>query len=210
MLQKVLSVVLLGFAMSSVTHATDMAQLATPCATCHGSQGEGNPSIGAPRLAGQNAAYLARQLENFSSGKRAYNPQDLRGVAMRSASKGLTEADIQQLAIFYSQLNETRYMRSTAHQVGAKAGGELYVSTCAACHGLHAQGYAQLQAPNLNILDSEYISRQMESFDKGWRGDPEQSDQPAVWMRSIATHISSPKELTAVIEYIGTQSTAGQ
>ncbi len=202
MLQRMLIALLLGFATINLAQADDTARLATVCASCHGLRGEGNQALGAPRLAGQDAAYIARQLKNFKLGKRAYSPQDASGIAMRSVAKGMDDADIQQLAAYYSHLDSTRHLESEPQHIGVKAGEELYRSTCAECHGLHAQGYPQLQAPNLNILDGGYIARQLESFAKGWRGDAEQSDQPAVWMRSIASHISTPRELAEVIQYI--------
>lgn len=53
------------------------------CATCHGVQGQGNPELNAPRLAGQNDWYLIRQLENFKSGARGAEADDIRGRQMR-------------------------------------------------------------------------------------------------------------------------------
>ncbi|MFB0988976.1 MAG: c-type cytochrome [Gammaproteobacteria bacterium] len=40
------------------------------CTTCHGVEGLGNIAIEAPRLAGMEAWYLKRQLENFRAGIR--------------------------------------------------------------------------------------------------------------------------------------------
>ena len=39
------------------------------CFLCHGADGE-SASEGFPRLAGQNADYIAKQLANFKSGQR--------------------------------------------------------------------------------------------------------------------------------------------
>lgn len=67
------------------------------CAACHGMDGRG---VGAnfPPLAGQNAAYLANQLQAFKSGTRAGDPQGLmRGIAAR-----LTEAEIAAAAGYYA------------------------------------------------------------------------------------------------------------
>jgi len=57
------------------------------CGICHGQQGEGNPGLNAPRLAGQNDWYLKRQLQNFSDGTRGLHPQDLYGRQMSMMSK---------------------------------------------------------------------------------------------------------------------------
>ena len=40
------------------------------CATCHGAQGEGNPQLNSPKIAGQQAWYLERQLKHFKEGAR--------------------------------------------------------------------------------------------------------------------------------------------
>jgi cytochrome c553 len=157
-----------------------------------------------------DAAYLARQLKKVSSGMRAYDPRDAMGAVMRAAIKGLSDVDMQQLSSYYSNVDVAPRAESTAQSVGAKAAEDLYLSTCAPCHGLHAQGYPQLEAPDLNILDRGHIARQLESFVKGWLGNAARSDQQAVRMRSIPTHVSSPRELSEVIQYIGGQWSAIQ
>ena len=43
---------------------------ASRCASCHGAKGEGNASRDVPRLAGQHAAYLSRQLYDAVDGRR--------------------------------------------------------------------------------------------------------------------------------------------
>ena len=48
------------------------------CQTCHGSEAEGTDK--APRLAGQNAAYIVNQLALFRSGER-HNAPEMSGVA---------------------------------------------------------------------------------------------------------------------------------
>jgi len=53
------------------THAAHGAELySKQCATCHGRQGEGNGAKEIPRLAGQHAAYLARQIYDAVDGRR--------------------------------------------------------------------------------------------------------------------------------------------
>lgn len=57
------------------------------CFSCHGPNGGGGE---APRLAGQHAGYLARQLRDFRDGRRANDPD---GV-MRAIAARLSDADI--------------------------------------------------------------------------------------------------------------------
>lgn len=58
------------------------AQRFVVCAYCHGAGGQGIETMNAPRLAGMNDWYLARQLENFRAGVRGGHPQDYYGKQM--------------------------------------------------------------------------------------------------------------------------------
>ncbi len=53
------------------------------CVVCHGDQAQGNELLNAPRLAGQEHWYIARQLKNFASGLRGADPRDVFGSQMR-------------------------------------------------------------------------------------------------------------------------------
>ena len=55
---------------SGAALAADGKALFAPCIACHGSRAEGNPALNAPAIAGQDAAYLERQLRNFRSERR--------------------------------------------------------------------------------------------------------------------------------------------
>jgi cytochrome c553 len=52
------------------------------CGACHGGRAEGNESLAAPRLAGLDAAYMTRQLDNFRAGVRGTHAQDKYGRQM--------------------------------------------------------------------------------------------------------------------------------
>ena len=60
------------------------------CQSCHGSNGEGNKALNAPRLAGQHDWYLARQLRNFKEGIRGTKAGDLYGAQMRPMAMALS------------------------------------------------------------------------------------------------------------------------
>lgn len=64
-------------------------QLYTTCAVCHGINGEGNQTLGAPGLAGRNDWYMLRQLKLFKSGYRGSQPDDMAGRQMRSMMQSL-------------------------------------------------------------------------------------------------------------------------
>ncbi|MBF7729804.1 cytochrome c4 [Pseudomonas sp. N040] len=178
------------------------AELLAGCASCHGAQGQGNQALGAPPLAGQDAAYLARQLSNFKSGRRGYAGQDASGQAMRAQAAGLDEQQIASLAQHYAGLPAV--LLAAAAELPDPLGAARYLDTCAACHGVQAQGYPQMQAPNLRLLGGWYIDQQLASYIRGWRGAEAHADIQGMWMRSIATHVGSGADLAALIGYIQT------
>jgi cytochrome c553 len=71
-------------------------QKAQACAACHGAEGK-SPSDLWPNLAGQKAGYLAKQLKAFRDGTRT-DPM------MTPFAKPLTDADIDNLAAYFSSL----------------------------------------------------------------------------------------------------------
>ena len=69
---------------------------AAVCAACHGVDGKASAPV-YPHLAGQNAAYLLKQMKAFKEGSRT-EPLMAPFMAM------LTEADMENLAAYYASL----------------------------------------------------------------------------------------------------------
>ena len=60
------------------------AQAGVPaCIACHGPRGDGNGPAGFPRLAGQHAVYTAKQLEDWRTGARSNDPNEMMADAVR-------------------------------------------------------------------------------------------------------------------------------
>ena len=76
--------------------AEGRAKADAACALCHGPNGVATMP-GAPNLAGQQAIYLSEQLKNYRSGKRHHE-------VMTYIAKPLTDAEIAQLAAWYSSI----------------------------------------------------------------------------------------------------------
>lgn len=72
----------------------------TACAACHGPTGMGNPLANFPRLAGQHAAYIEKQLKAFRSGTRANDA----GQMMRNIAFHMTDAEIAAVAQYVQGL----------------------------------------------------------------------------------------------------------
>ena len=72
------------------------AAKAALCAACHGQNGiSGNPLW--PSLAGQQEAYLAKQIKAFRDGERV-------DVSMQPFVANLTDQDVEDLAAYYANL----------------------------------------------------------------------------------------------------------
>jgi cytochrome c oxidase subunit 2 len=83
------------------TLANGSTQFNALCSSCHGSNGLGNQALGAPRLAGQNTAYLARQLAAFRNGQRGGMANDKFGKQMAIMSKLLPVGKAEQDTLAY-------------------------------------------------------------------------------------------------------------
>jgi cytochrome c553 len=70
---------------------------APPCAACHGVDGAGNASIGAPRLAGLPAAAISAALTNYAAGHGG-------NAIMQRIAGSLSAAEMSQLAAYFSTL----------------------------------------------------------------------------------------------------------
>jgi cytochrome c553 len=94
-----LSVAVLFSTLASVSFAGDAAAgkaKSMTCAGCHGTTGISNNPMW-PNLAGQKQAYLASSLQMYRDGRR-------KNAMMSAMAKNLTDADIANLAAYYSSL----------------------------------------------------------------------------------------------------------
>ena len=75
------------------------------CAFCHGPQGQGSERLDTPALAGMEAWYVERQLDNFATGPAGMHPDDVTGLQMSIVS-GMTrnDATIRELAEYIASM----------------------------------------------------------------------------------------------------------
>jgi len=71
------------------------------CAACHGLGGEGNGPMAIPVLAGQHAAYVVTQLQQFASGARQNSP----GHIMHTIARAMNATQEAAVAAYVQQLN---------------------------------------------------------------------------------------------------------
>lgn len=164
------------------------------CFLCHGAQGESTSEV-FPRLAGQHAEYVAKQLEAFKTGKR-------KSTAMTEMVAKLTPDEMLALGRYYEKMSLPRQeakdpqlasMGRYIYHNGNKFSG---VPACASCHGANGEGAANL--PRLATQFSGYIHTQLKSFNKRDR-----TNDNAV-MHVVAEKMTE-LEMAAVAEYVSSK-----
>jgi len=163
------------------------------CATCHGSDGNSELAIN-PKIAGQNANYLFKQLMDFKSGART-------GVTMAAMVMSLSEQDMADLAAWYASQDATvggadpasLELAETLYRAG---NAELSVAACSACHSPTGQGNAEAGFPALSGQHPEYTLQQLKDFRAGVR----QNDASGM-MRTVVERLTD-NELEALASYV--------
>lgn len=161
------------------------------CFVCHGMDGESSSPV-FPRLAGQHARYIERQLADYQSGRRVSS-------TMKPMVEGLTPADFRALGRYFETRKPQPHKVEDAElaQVGrfVFVRGNPYsgVAACAGCHGPQGGGTETL--PRLAGQHAQYTENQLKAFDKR-----ERSNDNAV-MHGIASKLSE-LELKAVAAYL--------
>jgi len=161
------------------------------CASCHGVDGNSLVAI-YPKLAGQSANYLAKQLADFKSGER----NDPVMVGMVAA---LSKKDMDDLAAYFAVQAPT-VGTGEASAVGHKLyfGGDAAkgVTACVACHGVKGKGMAQAGFPALAGQNADYLKKQIESFRDGSRSNSKNS-----MMAKIAIKLSD-NDIDELVKYM--------
>jgi cytochrome c553 len=174
---------------------------AAVCFSCHGPNGNSqNPAW--PRLAGQNAVYIAEQLHLFKAGIRK-NP------VMQPMAAGLSDQDIDNLAVFFAAQTPTGLEADPSYW---KAGEALYlhgddargVPGCVACHGPAGRGNPAAGYPALQAQQSVYVVTELQQYADGTRysgPDATTATPNSVIMFDIAKRLT-PEEIRDVASYV--------
>ena len=172
------------------------------CAACHGAQGEGNVAMNAPKLGGQGAWYLERQLKQFKQGARGTHEKDQFGKMM--APMAATLADDTAVANVVAYIATLPDSRSAATIKGDVDRGRQSYTTCAACHGTDARGNAATNGPRLQGISDWYLATQLKNFRDGVRGTHPQ-DLHGGQMALMAGMLVDDAAISDVIAYINTR-----
>ena len=161
------------------------------CFICHGTEGESSSEI-FPKLGGQHWEYIAKQLENFKSGKRTSS-------AMSNMVTKLTPDEMVALGKYFEKRPVPQEPVKDTDLAGVGkyifyAGNKFSgVPACASCHGKEALGTSAL--PRLAGQYASYIETQLRLF-----GKRERTNDNAV-MHTIVVKMT-PLEMAGVAEYL--------
>ena len=163
---------------------------ANACFSCHGLKGEGDGEA-SPRLAGLDAAWMHRQLDDYASGRR---PDPVMGPIARH----LTAEDRRAVSAWHAALPTPPSAASSISPVGAKlyhqGDARRGLQPCEVCHGEQGEGGGAANPP-LAGQPPAYIAEQLDRWANARRrNDP----------RDVMLHISrrlTPAEIEAVAAY---------
>jgi cytochrome c553 len=134
---------------------------AEACGACHGVDGNATLPV-VPSLAGQPPFYTHWQLALFRDGRRK-DPQ------MSPLAANLTDADMADLAAYYS--SQKAISRPTGSDAEVMAAGQRLAQLhhCASCHAQNLAG--PRYTPHLAGQSYEYLVKQLRDFKTRTRGE---------------------------------------
>ena len=174
------------------------------CTSCHGEDGNGNDDMGTPRLAGQYAVFLRKQLEDFATDKR----KDETMFVMNDNAKGLSAQDRTDVSTYLESISPGSHGKMTFAGSDLKAiaanGGTVGlankgktlvewgsgardvtpVAACRSCHGYNGRGAPPIY-PRIGGQRYTYLVSQL----KKWR-DGTRTNDPMGQMQAIAKKMS--------------------
>lgn len=164
------------------------------CRECHGLYGIGlAPS--APKLTGQYADYLVKQLKNFQSGERKH-------TVMNSMADGLTDDDVEDIAAYFASnktmLGDGLGVTQVAQNLFFKGDMARNIAPCKSCHGENGKGKysATGSYPVIGGQHMIYLREQLRNWRKG-----ERCNSPGGVMNVIAKSLSDA-EIEALADFI--------
>jgi cytochrome c553 len=185
------------------------AQVYDTCVPCHGAQGLGNATLGAPEIAGLPEWYVSAQLRKFKTSLRGAHPDDDAGQRMRPMARSLyREGDVESVAQYVATLAPVR-PHATLAGGDAAAGATRYTTICTTCHGPAAAGNQAIGAPPLDHQADWYMLAQLAKFKGGLRG-AHPDDVTGAQMAAMSQTLEDSTAMRDVIAYIRTLQQPGR
>lgn len=162
------------------------------CVSCHGLSGEGDGRL-APRLAGLDAGYLHRQMDDYTTGRREH-------AVMRRIMRDLDGSDRSKVAAYYAGLampqpkSPPTPVQRNAERLYRHGDPSRGIPSCASCHGASGEGRGPANPP-LAGQPADYILKQLVA----WRNGKRHND-PLQEMQTISKALR-PDELRPIAYY---------
>jgi cytochrome c oxidase subunit II len=155
--------------------------------------------MNAPRLAGQSAWYLKRQINNYKRGLRGTHPEDSFGQQMIGMVATLADDEaVDNVVAHILTLPDRPAQTSVEGDTGA---GARHYKICAYCHGDDGMGVEAMNAPRVAGMSDWYLSRQLENFKTGVRGGHPQ-DHYGMQMGFMGRTLHDERAIRDVVAYM--------
>ena len=137
----------------------------TTCSACHGFAGNSRSNT-MPILAGMNAAYLKKALEDYASGKRP-------SAEMEPFAKQAITLGVDDVAGYFS--SQAKQPTPVSTDPAAVARGRAASQQCVVCHGAAGKGDVSKGIPDLTGQPAGYLKHQIELFKADRRSPGDES-----------------------------------
>ena len=169
---------------------------AAVCAACHGM--DGNSVVpNWPKIAGQHASYLERQLALVKDGARPV--PEMAGIVI-----SLTDQDMADLAAYFSSQTASagltdETLRASGEQLYRGGNAETDIPACISCHGPAGEGNPLAGYPSLAGQHSVYSEKMLTGFRAGTTWGAEDASSKIM---TDVSHRLTDAEIKAVASYI--------
>ena len=171
------------------------------CAACHGPDGN-SPVDMYPKIAGQHAPYIYKQLREYKLGMETGGKQGRNNSIMFGMVAALSDQDMKDLAAYFA--SQKMKSGTTPEDVIAR-GEKLYrggdadrgIASCIACHGPRGSGNSLGGFPKISYQHANYLKTTLQEFRDGKRANDLNG-----MMQDIARKLSD-EDIEVLSQYLG-------
>jgi cytochrome c553 len=162
------------------------------CQGCHGAEGTSFADL-IPNLAGQSAAYTAKQLRDFQSGARTHQ-------IMSAISKSISDTELLNIAAYFSGRKKMQGDgsggSSAAEKLFMKGDPARDIPSCMSCHGINGKAPAIVTYPVIGGQHKAYLRVQLFHWRSGDR-----SNSPGGMMSKAVRNLTDT-EIESLADYL--------
>ena len=160
------------------------------CFSCHGLDGRGD-GVSTPRLAGLDAGYLQKQMEDYAAGLR-------KDAVMGPLAKRLDHGARRSVSAYYAAMAAPTAVNTDPPPRAYTEVDRGQIRACADCHGVNGEG----GGPGNPAIAGQPAAYTMEQINR-WRRAERRNDPRSV-MRMAVAGLSEP-EIAAIAAWLARQ-----